>query len=84
LDDSVRDFTDVESSKDGYRDVVGIKFRSYTSRALAKAMQKALAIFEKPELLHHLRVNAMEADYSWERTAEQYVRAYRELAGPRF
>lgn len=82
LDDSVRDFTEVESD-DGYRDVVGIKFRSYTSRALAKAMQKALAVFEKPELLRHLRVNAMRADYSWEKTAEQYVTAYRDLIGLR-
>ena len=81
LDDSVRDFTEVESG-DGYRDVVGIKFRSYTSRALAKAMQKALAVFAKPELLAHLRTNAMRADYSWEKIAEDYITTYQEASRP--
>jgi starch synthase len=78
LDDSVRDFTEVDS-KDGYRAVVGIKFRQYTSRALARAMQKAFAIYEKPDLLQYIRMNAMRADYSWERTAGHYVEAYRKL-----
>src|SRR5205809_3711534 len=47
----------------------GIKFYEYSTRALAKAMQKALALYNEPELLNHFRQNAMLADFSWDRTA---------------
>jgi len=74
LDDSVLDFTEAELES-----VVGIKFREYSARALAKAMRKALAIYERPELLHYLRVNAMRLDHSWDKTARRYVELYRGL-----
>jgi len=51
----------------------GIKFTDYSSQALIKAMRKALAIFNEPSLLHHYRVNAIRADFSWERTADAYL-----------
>lgn len=70
LDDSVTDLTDSDERADG------IKFSEYSSRALAKAMRKALVLFHDPELLSHYRRNAMLADFSWERTATEYVRVY--------
>jgi starch synthase len=74
LDDSVIDLT--QDSKL----VNGIKFHEYSARALAKAIRKALAIYESPELMRRYRRNAMQADYSWEQTVDEYVRVY-ELAG---
>ena len=44
--------------------------------ALAKAIRKALALFAEPELFHRFRVNAMAADFSWERTVAQYLKTY--------
>jgi starch synthase len=70
LDDSVTDLTDDDERADG------IKFTEYSARALAKAMRKALVIFQEPELLAHYRRNAMQADFSWERTAGEYLRVY--------
>lgn len=70
LDDSVTDLTDDDDRADG------IKFTEYSARALAKAMRKALVVFESPELLAHYRRNAMVADFSWERTANEYLRVY--------
>ena len=73
LDDSVIDFTQDPKRANG------IKFQEYSARALAKAMRKALALYEKPELLRRFRQNAMKADFSWEQTVEEYLKVY-ELA----
>ena len=70
LDDSVVDISEDAESADG------IKFREYSVRALAKAIRKALVLFDTSELLNHYRHNAMLADFSWDRTAEEYVAAY--------
>jgi glycogen synthase len=35
-----------------------------------------LVLFEQQELLKHFRLNAMAADFSWDRTVEQYLQAY--------
>jgi len=75
LDDSVVDYTTSAEQADG------IKFREYTAVALAKAIRKALALYEKPELFRHYRRNAMSADFSWERTVEDYLRVYRGAVG---
>jgi starch synthase len=73
LDDTITDLTENESKADG------IKFREYSVRALAKAMRKALVIYENEPLLTHMRRNAMQADFSWERTGRDYVKAYRRI-----
>ncbi len=71
LDDSVVDIrADVERAN-------GIKFEEYSARALAKAMRKALVVYEDQELLAHYRTNAMYADFSWERTRDEYLEVYR-------
>lgn len=70
LDDSVTDFTQNPAAANG------VKFHEYSSRALSKAMRKALAIYQDPKLLRMYRRNAMKADHSWEQTVEKYVRIY--------
>jgi len=73
LDDSVIDPTeDLERAN-------GIKFYDYSSRALAKAIRKALVLYQNPGLLRTFRKNAMSADFSWERTTAEYLKVYREL-----
>jgi starch synthase len=70
LDDSVIDFADNAASANG------IKFRQYSARALAKAIRKALAIYQQPPLLRRFRQNGMRADFSWELTVEEYLNIY--------
>jgi starch synthase len=71
LDDSVTDISqDVNRAN-------GIKFTEYSVRALAKAIRKALVLYERAELLEHYRRNAMAADFSWDKTAKEYLKAYR-------
>jgi starch synthase len=73
LDDSVVDISEDAEGADG------IKFREYSVRALAKAIRKALVLFETRDLLEHYRHNAMLADFSWDRTATEYVGAYERI-----
>lgn len=73
LDDSVIDITEDADNADG------IKFSEYSVRALSKAIRKALVLYENKELLAHYRRNAMERDFSWERTAESYVEVYKKI-----
>lgn len=75
LDDSVVDYSDDP------RRANGIKFQEYTSRALARAMRKSLALYQEPALLRRYRIHGMKADFSWDRTAGQYTALYQKLLG---
>lgn len=57
----------------------GIKFSEYSVRALAKAMRKALALYDEKDLLARFRKNGMAADFSWERTGAEFIRLYERL-----
>jgi starch synthase len=74
LDDTVTDIRE-DAAK-----ATGIKFYEYSPRALAKAMQKALALYNEPDLLSHFRHNAMATDFSWDRTAAEFKKIYERLA----
>jgi starch synthase len=73
LDDSVIDLTEDATRANG------IKFREYSARALAKAIRKALALYQQPDLLRQYRRHAMKTVFSWERAGGEYLKAY-ELA----
>lgn len=70
LDDTV-----IDIREDSQR-ANGIKFIEYSAPALAKGIRKALALHEQTELFHRFRTNAMAADFSWNRTVNEYVKAY--------
>ena len=70
LDDTV-----IDPREDAAR-ANGIKFSEYSPQALAKAIRKALALFQEPEALAHFRANAMAADFSWAQTANNYLAVY--------
>jgi starch synthase len=72
LDDTIIDITEDRHKANG------IKFGEYSSRALAKSIRKGLALYEAPELRHRYQLNGMAADFSWDRTAEEYLTAYEE------
>ena len=76
LDDSVIDFT--EDAKHAN----GIKFREYSARALAKAIRKALALYQQPDLFRRYQLNAMKADFSWEQAVNEYLNVYQTAKKP--
>ena len=70
LDDSVVDATE------NLEAATGIKFSEYSATALSEGIRRALLIYDNPELLKQYRGNGMNADFSWERTGEQFLRIY--------
>ena len=44
-------------------------------------MRKALALYGEPELLQRFRQNGMAMDFSWDKTAKEYVRVYERAEG---
>jgi starch synthase len=73
LDDSVT------GPAEGLEEADGIKFEEYSARALAKAIRKAIVLFQHPAALQHFRENAMAADFSWTRTTAEYLRLFESL-----
>jgi len=73
LDDTVTD------PRENPQKANGIKFSEYSARALAKALRKALVLYQNPEILQQFQHQAMTADFSWGRTAREYLRVYRKV-----
>jgi starch synthase len=56
----------------------GFLFSDYRPEALWDAMQRALTMFrERPKAWRRLQVNGMKRDFSWERSAAEYVKVYK-------
>ena len=70
LDDSVIDFNQNPERANG------VKFQEYSARALAKAIRKALALYQERKLYRKFQKNAMGMDFSWEKTVEEYLKVY--------
>lgn len=73
LADTVRNF-------DGSGEGTGFTFDEYSPRALLGTLRWALRVYEDRALWRRMQVAAMGQDYSWERSARQYVSVY-ERAG---
>ena len=68
LDDTIEAF-------DG-RSGTGFKFSEYTGAALLRAIEQAIAVYHRPEIWRQLVNNGMRKDFSWGRSAEQYLEIY--------
>ncbi|MEI7731687.1 MAG: glycogen synthase GlgA [Verrucomicrobiota bacterium] len=73
LDDSVVDIAEnVEAA-------TGIKFYQFSARVLARAIRKALVLYQTPALMDRMRRNAMQQDFSWQSTEKHYAKLYQRL-----
>jgi starch synthase len=54
----------------------GIKFVEYSVAALGKAIEKALALYRARDVFHRYQLNAIAADFSWQRMVAEYVKVY--------
>ena len=77
LDDSVVDWAQNPEQ------ATGIKFFDYSARSLARAIRKALVLFNQPALFKRCQKNAMKADFSWDKTVDEYLKAYQSIQGLR-
>jgi len=70
LADTVRDF----SNKNG--DGTGFKFRDYSSTELVKTLIRAAEVWRDKDQWQRLIRNAMAEDFSWNRSAREYLDLY--------
>ncbi len=74
LDDTIED-----AGRDPARSGNGFKFNAYTSAMLLQTIQRALAVYAKPDLWRKVQLRGMTADYSWNTSARAYIKLYESL-----
>jgi starch synthase len=68
--------------KQSLRPPTGFVLRDYTPAALLEALNRALTVFADPAEWRTLQTSGMQQDFSWDRSAQEYVKMYeRALAG---
>jgi len=75
LDDTVTDYNAQVGTGTGF------KFRQYTAEALQEALERARATFGKPSVWRQLQLAGMRQDFSWDRSAREYVKLYERALG---
>ena len=58
------------------KSATGIVFTDYSPAALLGALNRAIALYRQPGKWKALQQNGMKLDYSWDRSAREYVRMY--------
>jgi starch synthase len=70
LEDTVSDYN--ERTAEG----TGFKFGPYTEQALLGAIERARTAFANPNAWKKLQLAGMRQDFSWDRSAREYVKLY--------
>ena len=74
LDDTIENFDRTTGRGNGF------KFYDYDAARLLEKIYEALLVYADPNLWRKLISDAMNADFSWDRSARQYVEVYEKLA----
>jgi starch synthase len=77
LDDTITNFDPL--SNDGN----GLKFSTYSDRALLATVRKAVRLYGDRRAWRRLVANAMACDFSWDASARRYVEMYRKAIDKR-
>jgi len=60
---------------------VGFKFKKFSEPEFRKTLDRALKIYyNKPEKWKRLQINCMKKDFSWDKSAREYLKLYKKLA----
>jgi starch synthase len=63
----------------GIQTATGFTFAHYTGDSLGWAMQEAKHVFYRPDAFEKMRKNAMQKDFGWATSADEYLRLYHQL-----
>jgi len=74
LKDTIKKFSSSSGKGNGFL------FEEYSGKALLAAIKRALKIYGDKKMWNLLMKNAMEMDFSWEKSAEKYVTLYEKIA----
>lgn len=73
LDDTIQPFNPDTGEGNGF------KFAEATSDALLEAVSRAVALYRQPDQWRRLVLNGMACDFSWDRSAKEYVALYQQI-----
>ena len=59
----------------------GFVFERYTAKDMIRAIKRALKVYKKSEQWKKLQLKAMRENFSWDRSAENYLSIYIEMLG---
>jgi starch synthase len=59
----------------------GFLFEAYDSEALWRALTRALRVYDDSSAWRRIQLNGMRQNFSWKRSAEQYLALYQQLVG---
>jgi len=59
----------------------GFSFREYEVLALTETLRRAIDAYQQPQIWSQLIATGMRQDWSWARSAQQYVELYQRIAG---
>lgn len=74
LADSVENFA---SESESLPTATGFVFVDYSKELLAETIEKAVGIYHRPDIWSQIVRNGMSRDWSWTRSAHEYVAVYR-------
>ena len=57
----------------------GISFKEASSGALLEAIKRAILLYNDKKTWKKIQTTAMEKDFSWKNSAEQYLALYKEI-----
>lgn len=63
----------------GNQTATGIVFNEASPSALLEAIKRTLVLYSMPDSWKKIQVNAMGKDFSWQRSAKQYLELYQKL-----
>ena len=61
-------------------DSTGFLFEAPKPAALSNAMLRAMRVYQNEAVWQALQLRGMRRDFSWERSAQEYLRLYQELS----
>jgi starch synthase len=73
LDDTIIDYDENKEKGNGF------KFSDYSSDALLLTIKRAIRVYERKEDWNKIMIRAMKEDFSWERSAEKYMKLYEKI-----
>lgn len=66
--------------KDTVNSKVGFTFKKFDSTEFYKTLKRALAIYyHQPKIWRQLLINGMKQDFSWTKSAKEYLKLYKKL-----
>lgn len=62
-----------------FQDGTGFLFHEPTGEALADTIQRAFEVYKQPDQWRQIQYNGMQKDFSWKRSAREYLQLYDSL-----